>query len=144
MEVRCKKSERYIDKLQSLQFRGIQIIYNYYIDGRSIKNSDEENLHNVLGLTYLKDRRKRHILHMMFNLTQRRPDMLDVRDKEIVIRSSSHININEERLHSEIYVKNPYVRGCNIWKQLPAHIQKARTKIEFNQLLTEDLLNTVL
>ena len=70
--------------------------------------------------------------------------MLDVRDKGIVLRSSLNLNFKEERLHSEIYVKHPYVRGINFWKQLPSHIQKAKSKIEFNQMLTEELLDTLL
>ena len=60
--------KKYIDKLQCLQFRGIKIIYQYCIDGRKIKNSDEPRLHGELGLSYLKCRRNKHILHMMFAL----------------------------------------------------------------------------
>ena len=32
----------YIDKLQQLQFRGIQIVYQYYIVGEKITSKDEE------------------------------------------------------------------------------------------------------
>ena len=55
--------KKYIDKLQSLQFRGIQIIYQYCIDGRRIKNRDEDYLHKELRLSYLICRRCRHVLH---------------------------------------------------------------------------------
>ena len=74
--------KKYIDRLQVLQFRGIKIIYQYHIDGIRIKNSDESHLHGELDLAYLKIRRNRHLLHMMFNLVQRRPDMLDLRIEE--------------------------------------------------------------
>ena len=80
---------------------------------------------------------------MMFNLVQRRPDMLDLRDKGISLRSSQNVNFKEEKLHSEIYVKSPYVRGSVLWKQLPSRIQKAKNKEEFNQLLTNDLLGNL-
>ena len=81
---------------------------------------------------------------MMYNLVKRRPDMLDIRDKGIVSRSSQNIKFKEDKLNSEIYVKSPYVRGCNLWKQLPSLIQKANTKMEFNRMLTEDILEKLL
>ena len=42
--------KKYIDKLQQLQFRGIKIIYQYHIEGRRIKNTDEALLRSTLGL----------------------------------------------------------------------------------------------
>ena len=42
--------KEYIDKLQTLQFRGIKIIYQYHINGRKIKNCDEDFLHKELGI----------------------------------------------------------------------------------------------
>ena len=54
---------------------------------------------------------------MMYNLKQQYPAMIDTRDKKIELRSSKKINFKEERLISEIYIKSPYVRGCNRWKR---------------------------
>ena len=85
-----------VEKLQSLQFRGIKIIYQYCIDGCRIKNSDEARLHGELGLTYLKERRNRHILHMIFVLKNRRPELLDMRDRKITLRTSSNIKFKED------------------------------------------------
>ena len=48
------------------QFRGIKI--QYHIDDCKIKNNDEGRLHRELKLSYLKTRRSRHLLHMMYNL----------------------------------------------------------------------------
>ena len=42
---------KYIDKLQRLQFRGINITYQYHYDGHKIKNCDEQHLHTEAGLT---------------------------------------------------------------------------------------------
>ena len=79
---------------------------------------------------------KIHLLQMMYNLAQRRPDMLDLRDNGICLRNNQNVNFQEE----EMYVKSPYVRGSVLWKKLPPSIQKANTKEEFNQLLPDDLL----
>ena len=65
--------KKYIYKLQALQFRGIQIIYQYHINDSRIKNRDEAYLHKELLLSYLVCRRRRHLLHMMFNLKMQRP-----------------------------------------------------------------------
>ena len=65
--------KKYIDKLQALQFRGIQIIYRYRINNRRIKNRDGAYLHKELRLSYLVCRCRRHLLHMMFNLKMQRP-----------------------------------------------------------------------
>ena len=51
--------------------------------------------------------------------------------------------LNSEQLNSEIYVKSPYVRGYNLWKQLPPQVQKPKTIMEFNQLLLEDLMSSI-
>ena len=129
-----------IDILQLLQFRGIKIIFQYGIEGRKIKNSDEEFLHKELNLSYLKTRRKRHLLHMMFTLIQRCPDMLDLRDKGMNLRSNENVNFKEDKLNYDVYIKSPYVRGCFLWKQLSSEIQKANTKKELDHLSTDELL----
>ena len=136
--------KKYIDRLQVLQFRGIQIIYQYCIDGRRIKNSDENRLHCELKLSLLIVRRIRHLLHMMYNLVWRCPEKLDSRDKGIFLRSSQNVKFKEEKLNSEVYVKSPFVRGSALWKQLPSTIQKAENKEEFNRLLTDNYLETLL
>ena len=69
--------------------------------------------------------------------------MLDLRDKGIYLRSQN-VNFKEERLNSEIYVKSHYVTGSLLWKHLPSVIQKANNKEEFNRLLTDDFLETLL
>ena len=68
------------------------------INKRKIKSSDQEYLHTELGLVYLINRRRRHVLHMMFNLVKGRPDMLDVRDKGIVLRGSQNVLFKERKL----------------------------------------------
>ena len=81
---------------------------------------------------------------MMYNLVERNPALLDTRDKGLVLRSSNSINFIEQKLDSESYIKSPFVRGCNIWKQLSPVVQKANTKTEFNRMLTDDLLNKLM
>ena len=58
---------------------------------------------------------------------------------------SKKINFKEENLNSEIYniIKSPYVRGCNLWKQLPIYIHIARTIKEFDSMLTDDVLESL-
>ena len=80
---------------------------------------------------------------MMYNLKIRNPDLLDTRNKGIVLRSSSKLNFKEYKLNSEIYVKSLYARGCSLWKQLPTHIQNSNSITEFNKSLTTDLLKTL-
>ena len=41
-------------------------------------------------------------------------------------------------------IKGPFVRGCHLWKQLPSEIQRVDTKEEFNRLLTESHLSSLL
>ena len=48
-----------------------------------------------------------------------------------------------DKLHSDIYVKSPYIRGNTLWKQLPSNIQQAKTKSEFKSMLTDDVLENV-
>ena len=135
--------KKYIDKLQTLQFRGIKIIYQYHYDGRKIKSTDEQHLHTEVGLTYLHKRRQKHLLQAMYSLKNRIPELLDTRDKGIELRSTLHVRFKEHKLNSELYIKSPYVRGCNLWKKLPVCVQKAKTKKEFDKLLTCDLIDTL-
>ena len=136
--------KKYIDKLQALQFRGIKIIYQYCIDGRRIKNEDENLLHKELRLSFLVHRRRRHVLHMMYKLKDTNPDMLDTRYKGCELRSSTKINFKEIKLNSDIYVKSPYVRGCYLWKQLPLNVQTAKSLKEFDRILSDDLLKSII
>ena len=53
------------------------------------KNSDEEMLHSKLNIQFLKERRKKHLLQIMYNQKLRSPDLLDSRDKGIVLRGST-------------------------------------------------------
>ena len=56
------------------------------------------------------------------------------------LRSNNRICFKESRINYEIYGKSPYVRGNNLWKQLDYEIQHAKTKAEFNRLLTDDII----
>ena len=77
---------------------------------------------------------------MMFALKSRRPDLLDSRDKMIVLRSNSNIRFKEDISNYEVYTKSPYVRGCTLWNKWPAHIQPVSTRKEFDILLTPEIL----
>ena len=68
---------------------------------------------------------------MMYKLRDQSPDLIDTRDKGILLRSSSNVTFKEGKLNSEIYIKSPYTRGCLLWKQLPSHIQNVSTLVEF-------------
>ena len=126
----------HIDKLQQLQFRGIKIIYQYHMHGRKITSDDECLLHSELGLEFLERRRVKHLLHMMYDLQYRRPDLIAFSDmnKNIVLRSGSKTVFMYDKLYSDIYVKSPYIRGNTLWKQLPSNIQQAKTKSEFKSI----------
>ena len=132
-----------IDKLQQLQFRGIKIIYQYHVHGRRIIWDDECYLHNERGLEFLDRRCVRHLLHMMYDLQYRRPDLIVRSDKNVVLRSSSKIIYMYDKLHSDIYVKSPYFRGNRLWKQLPPEIQQVTTEMEFKHMLTNEVLMNV-
>ena len=130
----------YVDKLQTLQSRRIKIIKQYFIDGRKIKSSDEKLLHSETYFQFLKERRKKHLLYMMFNMKTKNPEILDTRDKGIQLRSSSHVRFKAHKLNSEIYIRSPYVRGCSLWKQLPCNIRHAESLSHFKRLLTDDVV----
>ena len=66
----------YVAQLQ-LQFRGINIIYQYHIEGRRIKNTDEALLHSTLGFMELVSRRKKHLLQMMYILKLPKPELVE-------------------------------------------------------------------
>ena len=134
----------YVDKLKNLQFRGIKIVYQYYIDGEKISNKDEERLHQKLGLEFLNKRRIKHLLYTMYGLKTRRPDLLDCKDKGIVLRSSTKIQFAYEKLNSDLYVKSPYIRGNHYWKQLSSDLQNIKTKTEFKRQLTDEVITELL
>ena len=78
---------------------------------------------------------------MMYDLQYRRSDLIDNRDKKLILRSSGKITFMYDKLCSDIYVKSPYIRGNGFWKQLlPSNIQKVATKLEFKRLLTDEVL----
>ena len=132
--------KKYIEKLQRLQFRGIKIIYQYKIEGKQITNKDEMKLHHNLKLSYLEERRKRHLLNMMYSLVAQRKDLIVVNNTERSLRSDRNIHFEEDLIKSEIYGKSPYIRGNHLWKQLDYNIQRANSKIEFHTLLTDDVI----
>ena len=104
---------------------------------------DECLLHSELGLEFLERRRVKHLLHMMYDLQYRQPDLIAFSDKNIVLRSSIKTVFMYDKLYSDIYVKSPYIRGNTLWKQLPSNIQQAKTKSEFKSMLTDDVLENV-
>ena len=108
--------------------------------GRKIKNRDEEYLHSETGLQFLRDRRKRHLLYMMYNLKINNPELLDTRDKGKVLRSNLNIRFKEYKLNNEICTLSPYVRGCNLWKQLSSTMQNAETLLQFKVMLTHKVV----
>ena len=131
----------YIDNLQRLQFRGIQIIYLYLVNGREIASSDEVYLHNHLNLSFLETRRKRHLLTMMFDLKTRRPDLiLGPKQNSMNLRSNRTIIFYEELVNYELYGKSHYIRGVRLWKKLTCELQHAGNKTEFSRLLTNDII----
>ena len=46
-------------------------------------------LHSELNILFLKERRKKHLLQIMYDQKLRSPDLLDSRDKGIVLRGST-------------------------------------------------------
>ena len=88
--------KKYVEELQSQQFRGIKIIYQYDIDGKKITNKDETMLHDQLGLSYLENQRKQHLLKLMYTVMSRRPDLLIVRERERVLQSDKCIHFEEK------------------------------------------------
>ena len=90
-------TKKYVDKLQTLQFHGKKVIYQYSINGEKIANKDESNLHSELGLMLLENRPKRHLLNMMFDLKTNKPKLLTVPRGSMVLRSIHCIHFNEER-----------------------------------------------
>ena len=50
----------------------------------------------------------KHLLHTMYGLKTRKPDLLDCKDKGIVLRSSTKIQFAYEKLNSDLYVKSPF------------------------------------
>ena len=47
-------AKKFVDRLQTLQFRGIKIIYQYNFEGDKITFKDETRLHLELGLLYVE------------------------------------------------------------------------------------------
>ena len=59
------------------------------------------------------------------------------------LRSDNSIRFEEERINYEIYGKSQYIRGNGLWKQLAYEIQHATTKVEFDRLLTDDIIQNL-
>ena len=81
-----------------------------------------------------------HQLYTMYDLKSRRSDLLDCKEKCIVLRSNAKIQFTYEKLNSDIYmyVKSTYVRGNHYWEQLPPDIQNIASKLEFKRQLTDE------
>ena len=77
---------------------------------------------------------------MMFDLKTLKTELLAEPRGSMVLRSNHSIFFNEERIHSEIYRKSPFVRGNKLWKQLSCEIQHVKTKPEFTRILTYDII----
>ena len=92
----------------------------------------------MLGLAFLNVRRIKHQLYTMYDLKSRRSDLLDCKEKGIVLRSKAKIQFTYEKLNSDICVKSTYVRGNHYWKQLPPDIQNIASKLEFKRQLTDE------
>ena len=58
----------------------------------------------------------------------------------MVLRSNRSIVFDEDRIHSEIFRKSPFIRGNKLWKQLSCEIQHVKTKQEFTRMLTNDII----
>ena len=93
-------------KLQQLQFRGrpIKILYQYNIDGERIITiiTKMNILHCNLNLSYLEIRCRRHLLKIMYDLIYRKPNLLEERNRERILRSDKCIHFVEERITFEI------------------------------------------
>ena len=122
---------------------GSHIIYMYILFYVGCKSSSFFG--NLRHIEFLERRRVKHLLHMMYDLQYRRPDLIAFSDKNknIVLRSSSKAVFMYDKLYSDIYVKSPYIRGNTLWKQLPSNTQQAKTKSEFKSMLTDDVLENV-
>ena len=70
----------------------------------------------------------------MYNLAQRRPELLDVRDKGIVLRSSQNVNFKGEQLNSEKYIKSPFCKGIEIFGN-NYHQQSKRQTLKMNLIV---------
>ena len=77
---------------------------------------------------------------MMFDLKTRRVELLAKPRGSMVLRSNCNIIFAEDRIHSEIYGKSPFIRGNKLWKQLSCELQHVKTKLEFTRLLTDDII----
>ena len=77
---------------------------------------------------------------MMFDLKTRRVELLAEPRGSMVLRSNCNIIFAEDRIHSEIYGKSPFICGNKLWKQLPCELQHVKTKLEFTRLLTDDII----
>ena len=62
-------------------------------------------------------------------------------DRERVWRKDKCIHFEERRVSSEIYGKSPFFRGNILWKQLDSTIQQAKYKVEFDRMLTNDIIH---
>ena len=78
---------------------------------------------------------------MMFDLKTRRPELITGPSRStMTLRSNNSILFGEERVNYEIYGKSPYIRGVKLRKQLSCELQHAKNKLEFDRLLTDDII----
>ena len=77
---------------------------------------------------------------MMYDLITRKPELVLEPKGTMSLRSNKKIQFEEEHINYEIYGKSPYIIGNRLWKQLAHDIQNATSKVEFDRVLTDDII----
>ena len=114
-----------IDKLDSLQKRGLQICYR----GQNLSEAEMYEQSEIVSLTR---RRQELLLTYMYKMSARE-STLDLREMANNTRSQSKIKFTVHRPRNSGYFKSPMYRGINLWDNLGDWYQKSRDKFVFKK-----------
>ena len=129
---------KYVNKkLQTIQNKGLYIVYNQYYFPYDMKESTE-TLHHRACIYRLSHRRWIHMLSFIYNYIDD-DSLIDARD--INTRRREGILFNTQRIEHYKARQDPLVRAMEAWNSLPTPIRNAETKDILKVLVKNSIIN---
>ena len=122
----CTQKAR--DDLQKLQNKALRIIHNVKL----INAPGIEILHNMSGLSSLRQRREKQLLHLMLWYSK---NVLNILKKGRHTRLQEKINFKVQPLKTRRYINSPMNRGNILWNKLTKEEQYTFSNQMFKLIL---------
>ena len=119
----------FIGKLDTFKKRCFKII-----DRKLHPGASADELCQVYNHSSLVDRRKKHLLAVMYRHALEN-DNLEHQHPKIQLRNRGKIKFKVPYTTLTKVQKNPFYRGVKLWERLPGGVQKATTKLKFKAMI---------